>query len=408
MSSKNKTLITFLLGALTTISPFSIDMYLPAFQRIADHFGTSSERVSLSLSSYFVGLAIGQIFYGPFLDRFGRKKPVYLGLILYVLATFGCIFAQTVDGLIAARFFQALGGCAASVAATAMVSDFFVREDRAKVFSRLMLILSVSPLFAPTFGGWITAMFGWKAVFLVLAGIVVLFLILISAFLPEGHRPDPTISLKVGPIAKTFFTIFKDRRFFVYTVSGAFSFGGLFAYLAGAPSIFFGTFHLTEKMFGLIFAFLSIGMVGGGQVNIFLMKKLAPEQIFNRALRLQFIMAVVFAVGCLRNWYGLPAHILVFFIFISCVGLTYPNAAALGLARFHKNSGSASALLGTIQVGVGAITAASFSLLHFQASLSLALIFVVSSFMGLSIFHFGRKHEEFGEPVVISAQTILH
>jgi DHA1 family bicyclomycin/chloramphenicol resistance-like MFS transporter len=404
----NKTRITFLLGALCTIGPFSIDMYLPAFQRIADHFGTTSAQVSLSLSSYFVGLAVGQVFYGPFLDRFGRKKPLYLGLVLYILATSTCIFSRTIEGFIAARFLQALGGCAASVAATAMVSDFFSQEDRPKVFSRLMLILSVSPLFAPTFGGWVTAEFGWRAVFIVLAGLVALFLLLIMIFLPEGHQPDQTISLKVGPIVKTFASIFKDRRFFVYTVSGAFSFAGLFAYLAGAPSIFFGTFHLTEKMFGLIFAFLSIGMVGGGQVNIFLMKKLSPDQIYNRALCLQLLMAVVFAIGCLGNWCGLPAHIFIFFVFISCVGLTYPNAAALGLAKFHKNSGSASALLGTIQMGAGALASAGFGLLHFQASLSLAILFVLTSFAGFAVFYFGRKSEEFREPVVISSQTVLH
>jgi len=390
MNSKSKTLIIFLLGALTTISPFSIDMYLPAFQKIADHFSTTAAQVSLSLSSYFIGLALGQIFYGPFLDRFGRKRPLYLGLGLYIVATLACVYASSIEGLIAARFFQALGGCAASVASTAMVADFFSPQDGAKVFSRLMLILSVSPLFAPTFGGWITSAFGWQAVFLVLIAIVIVFLCLVFFFLPEGHQPDPTISLRAGPIAKTFATILKDQRFFVYTVSGAFSFAGLFTYLAGAPSIFFGTFHLTEKMFGLIFAFLSIGMVGGGQINIFLMKKFAPEQIYNRALQLQVFTGLAFAVGCAMNWYGLAGHILIFFVFISCVGLTYPNAAALALARFHKNAGSASALLGTIQMGVGALAAACFSLLRFQPSLSVALLFVVTSLLGLSVFHFGR------------------
>jgi DHA1 family bicyclomycin/chloramphenicol resistance-like MFS transporter len=387
MNSKYKNhLIILILGALTTISPFSIDMYLPAFQNIADHLGSTTAQVSLSLSSYFVGLALGQVFYGPFLDRFGRKKPIYFGLVLYVLASFFCLLSTGVNGLIMARFFQALGGCAASVGSTAMVRDFFSPEEGAKVFSKLMLILSVSPLFAPTVGGWIVSQWGWHAIFLVLAVITSLFLVIVFFWLPEGHHPDPTVSLKLGPILKIFAFIFKDPRFFAFAVSGAFSFAGLFTYLAGAPSIFFRTFHLSTKTFGLIFAFLSLGMIGGGQVNIFLMKYFSSEQIYKTALRGQMLVAFIFAVGAAMNWYGLSAHILILFIYIACVGLTYPNAAALALVRFHKNAGSAAALLGTIQMGVGALASAAFGLLKFQPSLSVAVVFVLTSLLGLSIF----------------------
>src|SRR5665213_670942 len=387
MNSRHRNLfILLILGALTTISPFSIDMYLPAFQNIADHLGSTTAQVALSLSSYFVGLALGQIFYGPFLDRFGRKRPIYFGLVLYVIASVFCVYSTGVNGLITARLFQALGGCAASVGSTAMVRDFFSPEEGAKVFSRLMLILSVSPLFAPSVGGWIVSEWGWQTIFWVLAVITSLFLIVVFFWLPEGHHPDPTVSLKAGPILKTFAFIFKDPRFFAFAVSGAFSFAGLFTYLAGAPSIFFGTFHLSAKAFGLIFAFLSLGMIGGGQVNIFLMKYFSSEQIYKTALRGQLLVAVVFAVGAGMNWYGLSAHILILFIYIACVGLTYPNAAALALVRFHKNAGSAAALLGTIQMGVGALASAAFGLLKFQPSLSVAVVFVLTSFLGLSIF----------------------
>jgi DHA1 family bicyclomycin/chloramphenicol resistance-like MFS transporter len=392
MNTKYKNLfILLILGALTTISPFSIDMYLPAFQNIADHLGSTTAQVALSLSSYFVGLALGQIFYGPFLDRYGRKRPIYFGLVLYVIASVFCVYSTGVNGLITARLFQALGGCAASVGSTAMVRDFFSPEEGAKVFSRLMLILSVSPLFAPTVGGWIVSEWGWQAIFWVLAVIVVVFLAIVFFWLPEGHHPDPSVSLKLGPILKTFTSIFKDPRFFAFAVSGAFSFAGLFTYLAGAPSIFFGTFHLDTKTFGLIFAFLSPGMIGGGQVNIFLMKYFSSEQIYRTALRGQLVMGIIFAVGAALNWYGLAAHIVILFFYISCVGLTYPNAASLALVRFHKNAGSASALLGTIQMGVGALASAAFGLLKFQASLSVAVVFVLTSIIGLSIFQLSVK-----------------
>jgi DHA1 family bicyclomycin/chloramphenicol resistance-like MFS transporter len=366
-------------------------MYLPAFQKIADHFNGTTAQVSLSLSSYFVGLAIGQICYGPFLDRFGRKRPIYFGLIAYILATVACIYSSSIEGLVISRFFQALGGCAASVGSIAMVRDFFSPEESAQVFSRLMLILSISPLFAPTVGSWIVSQWGWQAIFFTLAVIVTLFLFIVFVFLPEGHDPDPDISLNVKSIFTTFVFILRDRTFFSFAVSGAFSFAGLFAYLAGAPSIFFGIFHLSEKMFGLIFAFLSIGMVGGGQVNIFLMKRYSPFQIYHAALRVQAVAALIFLIGSAFHAYGLYAHIAILFIYISCVGLTYPNAAALSLAGFNENSGSASALLGTLQMGVGALAAASFGLLKLDASLTVAILFLLTSLLGLSIFQLSKR-----------------
>lgn len=378
--------VILLLGILTTISPFSIDMYLPAFHKMAADFGTTTARISLSLSSYFVGLAVGQVFYGPFLDRFGRKRPMYLGLSLYVAASVFCALASNAESLIVARFFQSLGGCVASVGSTAMVRDFFPPQEGARIFSRLMLILSISPLFAPTVGGWVVAVWGWQAVFWILGGIVGTILALVALFLPEGHKPDPTVSLRLSSILSVFAGMLRDRRFFPYALSGAFSFAGLFAYLAAAPSIFMGTYGLSENAFGLVFAFLSIGMVGGAQFNIFLMKRLTALQVFSLALAVQFAAAVIFLVGSTFHWYGLYAHISLFFVYISSIGLVYPNAAALSLAPFEKNSGSAAALLGTLQMGIGAAAAGAFGLLKLNASVGLTLLFVVCSSLANTIF----------------------
>jgi len=392
MSGKNKNiLITLILGALTTVSPFSIDLYLPAFKKIAEHFGTTPSRVSFTLSSYFIGLAIGQIFYGPFLDRFGRKRPLYFGLLLYIVASVGCAFSVSIEMLIVMRFLQAIGGCAASVAATAMVRDFFSPEEGAKVFSRLMLILSVSPLFAPTVGGWVISLFGWQMLFFILSVIVSMFLLIVFLFLPEGHQPDPSVHIKLMPMIRTFSSVLTNRQFFTYTFSGAFSFAGLFTYLAGAPAIFLDSFQLSANMFGLLFACLSVGMIGGGQFNIFLQKFFKAEKIFSRALEMQLLMAIIFVVGCAFDWYGLKSQIAIFFIYISCVGLTYPNAAALAMAPFSKNAGSASALLGTVQMGVGAAAATAFGLLKdLTPSLAVAVVFLFTSMIALTIFNIAR------------------
>ncbi|HEX7655205.1 MAG TPA: MFS transporter, partial [Verrucomicrobiae bacterium] len=163
----NRTLIILILGALSTISPFAIDMYLPAFPGIADALGTTTAKISLSIASYFVGLAIGQVIYGPLLDRFGRKPPLYGGLILFIVASLMCLRVHTVEELIALRFLQAFGGCVAQVASMAMVRDFFPVQETAKILSLLILILGVSPLLAPSVGSFIALHASWHWVFVV-------------------------------------------------------------------------------------------------------------------------------------------------------------------------------------------------------------------------------------------------
>lgn len=182
-------IIIWILGALMTVNPISIDMYLSAFPQIAAQFHTTTSRVSLSLSSYFVGLAVGQLVYGPFLDRFGRKRPLYFGLVLYLLSTVLCLVSPTIKSFVVCRGLQAFGACAAQVGAVAMVNDFYPPEKRSRTFSYLMLILSVSPLFAPSLGSVISILYGWKAVFMVLFAAVFATFLLVCFFLPEGHEP---------------------------------------------------------------------------------------------------------------------------------------------------------------------------------------------------------------------------
>src|SRR5277367_2150607 len=181
--------VILVLGALSTVSPFSIDMYLPAFPEIAHDLGTTPAQVSFSVSGYFIGLALGQLFYGPLLDRFGRKRPLYAGLSLFIVASFGCTAARSPGLFIAFRLLQALGGCVAQVGAITMVRDFFPVEESAKILSLLVLVLSVSPFFAPTIGGYVTTTIGWPWIFAILAGFAVIVMVLLAAVLPEGHRP---------------------------------------------------------------------------------------------------------------------------------------------------------------------------------------------------------------------------
>jgi len=382
--------LILMLGALNTISPISIDMYLPGFPEIAKDLQTTIGNVALSVSAYFLGFATGQILYGPLLDRYGRKRPLYIGLGLYVLASFGCIAFNSINALLLFRFFQALTGCVASVAAMAMVRDFFPVKESAKIISLLVLILGASPLLAPTIGSFIIAALGWRWVFVMLAIIVVIILVIIIFFLPEGHHPDTSVSLKPQPIIKGFAEILVRRQFYVYALAGTFSFAGLFVYVAGSPAIFMEGFHVSAKTYGGIFALLSVGFIGGSQLNHVLSRRWSNEEIFKMALVIQVLAASIYFIGAYRGWYGLTANIICLFIVLSCAGLTYPNAAAIAMAPFSKNAGTASALLGFIQLGIGGLISSGAGILHFKGSLATSITMMVAAMVALLILLVGR------------------
>lgn len=391
-AKRNNFLLILILGFLTALSPFAIDMYLPAFPGIAKDFGTDVARVSLSLSSYFIGLAVGQVLYGPFLDRYGRRKPLYFGLTIFVLASFGCMTAHNVETLIAFRFIQALGGCAASVSAVAMVRDFFSIKESSKVFSLLVLILGASPLLAPTVGGYLASHVSWHWIFIILSAIA-LSLIAISFFLlPPDHSADHTVSLKIKPIVKNFIRVLKDRQFSTYTFTGAFAFAGLFVYVAGSPIIFMDIFHVSAQVYGWIFAGLSIGFIGSSQLNILLIRFFKNEHILQFALVGQVLTGVVFLTATLNGWFGIVGTIACFFFYLACVGLTNPNASALALAPFTKNVGSASALMGAIQMAIGALASFVVGLFTADSALPIVMILSVGSMIAAIIFLLGKSN----------------
>jgi MFS transporter, DHA1 family, multidrug resistance protein len=367
----NLTWITLLLGSLCVVTPFAIDMYLPAFSKIAAAYNTNSSAISLTLSTYFVGFALGQIFYGPFLDRFGRKRPLYLGLAIYILASIGCAVSPDLRTFVALRFLEALGGCVAQVGAIAMVRDFFPAKESARMFSMLFLMIGVSPLLAPTIGSAIMTGLGWEWIFALLAAIAFVILALIFFLLPEGHQPDHSVSLRPGAILAGYWNIFKVPQFVTYSLAGAFSFAGLYTFVAGSSIIFMDGFHMGTKAFGIVFAVLVMGFIGGNQVNVFLLRLFNSQRIFNGALLAQVAIGIVFFLGMRSHVVGLDGTLVLFFLFLSCIGLTYPNAAALGLAPFSRDAGRASALMGFLQTGTGALVSLGIGFLGASAIVTL-------------------------------------
>lgn len=389
--ARNRILIIVILGALSTISPFAIDMYLPVFPGIADTMHTTTARISLSISSYFAGFSLGQLFYGPLLDRFGRKRPLYAGLILFVVASIFCLSSRNVKCLIALRFVQAMGGCVAGVAAMAMVRDFFHVDETAKIISLLILILSVSPFLAPRVGYYVAGHLGWQWVFVVLAAFALLMIIVCKAFLPEGHQPDSRVSLRPRSIFRNYAEVLKEPQFLTYALSGSFAFSGLLVYVSSSPIVFMDVFHVNGGQYSNIFAVLAVGFIGANQVNIFLLRKFSSAQIYYATLIVECIVVLLFLVGTWYNCLNLPAVLVLLFFVLSSLGLAYPNAAALAVVPFDHNIGSASAMLGFLQIGIAVIASSIIGLINAHTMTPVALIVALTSWIGLAILIIGKR-----------------
>ncbi|MDO9411949.1 MAG: multidrug effflux MFS transporter [Pseudolabrys sp.] len=386
--------ILCLLGVLSVVGPFSIDMYLTAYLQVASDFGVPSSAIALTISAYFIGMAGGQLFYGPFLDRFGRKPPLAAGLTLYCAASLGCALSTSVEMLVAMRFLQGLGGCGAQVASLAMVRDFFPANRRAKILSSLFLFIAVSPLLAPTVGGFIVFAWGWRAVFVTLLVVVGSILTLIWLLLPEGHKADRGISLRLGPILKEYASIARHPAFATYAFAGAFSFSGLFTYVAGAPIIFMNNFELSATAFSSIFALIACGLIGASQVNVQLLKKFSSTTLFAAVLCVQIVVTLIFAIGTWAGLYGVTTTVAFFFVTLSCLGVTYPNAASIAMAPFGRNAGSAAALLGFVQLGLGAVISSGVSFVKAGGNLPIIAILSVTSIIAGIVLLTGRKRAQ--------------
>ena len=374
------------------MGPFTIDMYLPGFTAIAKDLHTTANKVSLSLSSYFIGISAGQLLYGPLLDRYGRRIPLYIGLAVYIIASLSCAVTTNIDVFIGLRFIQAVGSCAAAVASMAMVRDLFPVQDSPKVFSLLMLVVGLSPMLAPTIGCYVIAGFGWHTIFIILAvmGFAVL---LASRFgLPHTRKPDPTISLKPRPILLGFKEVFSNPQFYTYALSGGVAFSGLFTYVAGSPILFMEIFKVSGEVYGWIFALMSVSFIGTSQLNSLLLRKYKSEQLVYFGLALQAIISIAFLFLALNNWLGLYETIGMLFLYLGCLGLTNPNTAGLSLAPFSKNAGSASALLGAMQLGLGALASMVVGEFLKDSMVPMVAIMAGSTIIALLILLIGRRN----------------
>ncbi len=399
MNNKQYFAVVLILGSMTALAPFSIDMYLPGFPAIAADLHTSAAKVSLSLTGFFIGISAGQLLYGPLLDKYGRKPPLFCGLVLYILASLACAFSHSIDNLILLRCIQAIGSCAATVTAVAMVRDLFPPEQNAKVFSLLILVLGASPMIAPTVGGYITTAFGWHYVFIILTCIGAAILLACILWLPDVYKPNKSLSLQPPVIIRSFYEVLVNPQFYTYTLTSAIAFAGLFAYVSGSPLVFMTVFGVSGKVYGWIFAFLSIGFVGSSQLNNLLMKRWSSKQIVNVMVVCYAVIGTAFFIVAALHLLTLPLTIVFLFLSLACIGITNPNASSLSLAPFTANAGTAASLMGAIQMGLGALVSAVISMFDVPSASPMAGAIAGASILSLLALCIGKRNIPITEPV---------
>ena len=371
-----------ILGALSAFGPLAIDFYLPGFPAMAQAFATDEKHIQATLAAYFLGLSLGQLAYGPVADRFGRRIPLLIGLVLFTVASLACAFAPTLEALIVARFVQALGGCAGMVLSRAIVSDTCDAVGSAKVFSQLMLVMGLAPILAPMFGGVLVSLHGWQSIFLVLTVFSALCTLAVLLGLPESlpaHQPRQPLSGALRQYGR----LLNDRVFLGHALTGGVAIAGMFAYIAGSPFVFIKLYGVPAEHYGWLFGTNAAGFILMAQVNARLLARRGPAVLLSRAVWAYVTAGLVLLALSALHPAALWPLLIPLFIGIASLGAIVPNASACAMNGQGARAGSASALLGCLQFSVAAGAAALVSVLDDGSAIPMALVISLCGVMAV-------------------------
>ncbi|MCA9515060.1 MAG: multidrug effflux MFS transporter [Myxococcales bacterium] len=374
--------LVLILGVLTALGPLSIDMYLPSFPSVAADLRVAVADVQLTLAAYLAGLAVGQLLYGVLSDRLGRRRPLLTGLALYVFGSLVCALAPTLPLLVAARFLQALGGCAGLVVSRAVVRDHFDVEDSARLYSTLMLIMGVAPILAPLLGGQLVLL-GWRAIFWALLVASLALVAVVGLWLAESlprERRDPR---PVRTQLRAMLTLFGHLRFVRLSVASGAMLGAMFAYISGAPAVFMEIHGLSPTGFAAVFGCTAASLIAASQVNRWLAPRFGVERVLRAAIRVAVVALGAFAAGA---WAGAGLALIIpcLVVTAACFGLVMPNATAAAMAPYGREAGRASAVMGTLQSLLGAVTATAVSALADATARPMASVMCACALLALA------------------------
>ena len=374
-----------LFGLLTVFIPIGIDMYLPALPTIAREFGAPVAAIEQSLAAFFLGMCVGQAVFGPLSDRFGRRMPILVGLGLYILGAAGCALAQGPLTLDALRFLQAVGGCAGMVLARACVRDLFPPAQAARIFAQMLLILSVSPLFAPFVGGFLLPLTGWRSLFWIQAGAALLTWGLVWWRLPESH-PGSDRRLHPLHVLADYWAIARDRRFYRLIVPATFTGAGLYVFLTGWPNVVIGMFHVAPEYFGFTFVLNGIGLIIFSQSSARWLKNHPGEPLFLAALAANATAACLGLLFGLTGWGGLVGLIPWIFVYCAMIGSINATAAGLTMQHFGHAAGMTSALIGIVMHGGGFLASLLMGAFNARTPVPMTALMCLFGLSGLATY----------------------
>ncbi|GAA2189529.1 multidrug effflux MFS transporter [Micromonospora lupini] len=357
MTNRQRAQLVLVLGALIAIGPLTIDMYLPALPAITAGLQTTETAVQLTLTGTLVGLALGQLLVGPLSDVVGRRLPLLAGLAAHIVASVLCVFAPNIAVLGALRVLQGLGVAAATVVATAVVRDLFSGASFARIFSRLMLVMGLAPILAPTLGSGLLRWTEWRGVFAALAVLGALLIVVAALQLPETLAVARRRHGGVAATLRDYRGLLNDRAFVGLVLVAGLAMAALFAYVSGSSFVLQDQYGLDEQQFGLAFGAGAVGLIGGTQFNVRLLRRYTPQQILISALVAGTAAGLLLVVFAATGFGGLGTLLASLWLVLAAAGLALPNAPALAMSRHSEAAGTAAALLGAVQFGVGALSA---------------------------------------------------
>ncbi|MGI5525567.1 multidrug effflux MFS transporter [Micromonospora sp. CA-259024] len=357
MTNRQRVQLVLVLGALIAIGPLTIDMYLPALPAITTALQTTETAVQLTLTGTLVGLALGQLLIGPLSDVVGRRLPLLAGLAAHIVASVLCVFAPNIAVLGALRVLQGLGVAAATVVATAVVRDLFSGASFARIFSRLMLVMGLAPILAPTLGSGLLRWTEWRGVFAALAVLGALLIVVAAFRLPETLPVARRRHGGVGATLRDYRGLLNDRAFVGLVLVAGLAMAALFAYVSGSSFVLQQEYGLDEQQFGLAFGAGAVGLIGATQFNVRLLRRYTPQQILSSALIAGTAAGLLLIMFAATGFGGLGTLLASLWLVLAAAGLALPNAPALAMSRHSEAAGTAAALLGAVQFGIGALSA---------------------------------------------------
>jgi DHA1 family bicyclomycin/chloramphenicol resistance-like MFS transporter len=357
MSARERLRLVLVLGFLIALGPLTIDMYLPSLPTITADLQSTAAAVQLTLTGTLAGLALGQLLIGPLSDAVGRRTPLLAGVGLHILASVICVIAPNLAVLGTLRVLQGLGAAAAMVVGMAIVRDLFSGLAAANLLSRLMLVMGAAPILAPTLGGIVLGWTSWRGVFVVLALFGIAIITVAALWLPETlPRAQRRNGGMLGTV-RDYGRLLSDRPFVGLILVAGLGMAALFAYVAGSSFVFQEQYGLSEQQFGFVFGAGAVGLITGTQLNVRLLRRWTPSQILISALATGAVFGLVLLLFAATGLGGLLGVLIPLWVVLTAAGLTFPNAPALALSRHGETAGTAAALLGAVQFGVGALAA---------------------------------------------------